>query len=169
MPIALTAQGAHPSTELCLEALQWLQSRAECANILEIGCGNGILSVAAAAAFGAPVLAADISPNAVADANENIAAHGLDGMVSVIRADGLNHKEIRARAPYDLIIANLLPELHVRLAGEIRTHLAPGGHLLLAGSLAWLAEGVEQAYTGLGFELIEKFDNPPWHGTIFRG
>ena len=72
MPLAINTQHLHPASALCLEALQWLHAREEFANILEIGCGSGILSVACASIWDANIIAADISPKAVFKANAGL-------------------------------------------------------------------------------------------------
>ncbi len=166
MPLAIDATGLHPTTDMCLKTLQWLEERRDFSNILEIGCGNGILSLAAASVWRAPVLAVDISEKAVADTQGQIAACGLSELVTALRGDGFNDPRIHARAPYDLIICNLLAETLVRLAPDIKSHLAPGGYALLSGSLAWLAGGVEETCLGLGFEIVHKTGVSPWQSWV---
>ena len=74
MIIAIDTIGIHPATECCFEALQWLHERREFHNLLDMGCGNGILSLAAASIWGdAKTLAVDILEKAIEDTNKNIA------------------------------------------------------------------------------------------------
>lgn len=160
--IEVDTAGLHPSTACCLEALQWLHERIDCKNILEIGCGNGILSVVAANIWDAHVLAADISPKAVADTAANIAQYGLESRLQVVRSDGLSHSAISEAAPYDLVIGNLLAELQARIALDIRNVTAPGGWVILSGILAWKALEIELSYTTLGFEIAQKIEKTPW-------
>jgi ribosomal protein L11 methyltransferase len=159
--LKLETEGLHPSTISCLEMLEWMHERVPCSNILDIGCGNGILSVVAAQIWECQVLATDISDQAVRDATQHAAQAGLANL-RVIRSDGFSNKEIEKSAPYDLIMANLLAELQLRLAANIQKHLKPGGMLLLSGILAWKYEETIAAYSKLGFELYHFIESPPW-------
>jgi ribosomal protein L11 methyltransferase len=169
MPIAIETAGIHPSTGLCLEALQWLHEDRDFENILDMGCGNGILSTVAASIWEAKVLAVDISEKALADAEKNITDQNVDNLVTLLRSDGFLNPMIRQRSPYDLIICNMLAEFTVETAREVKNHLAKGGICLLAGILAWKADGVETAYAGLGFEIIKEIKNSPWCAYILSG
>jgi len=168
MPIAIDTAGLHPATESCLEALQWLYEEHIFSNILDMGCGNGVLSLAAAGIWNARVLAADIAPQAIADTTKNIARHKLEALVTPLHSDGFAHELIRAHAPYDLIIFNLLAEPIVQMAPEVKSHLAHGGVCILSGILAWLAADVESIYTGLGFTVLKTITRSPWQTYIMR-
>jgi ribosomal protein L11 methyltransferase len=166
MSIAIATAGLHPTTEACLEALQWLQERAQCANILEIGCGNGILALAAASIWDTQVLAADISEKAVADTIENINKYQMESKVTAIRSDGFGHRLIAQRAPYGLIICNLLAKTLVSIAADLKKHSAPGGYVLMSGALSWLGADTETAYKALGFEIIKKTSFHNWNSYV---
>jgi ribosomal protein L11 methyltransferase len=168
VPLTLDTQNLHPTTEACLLAMQRLQDTCEFSTILDIGCGNGILSVVAAHAWDARVLAADISPNAVKDATATVAAYRLEDRIRVIRSDGFSDPQISAGAPYDLVVCNLLADLLLRMAPDVKNSLAPGGYAILSGSLSWLAEGVKQAYLDLGFEIVEEITLAPWVAYLAR-
>lgn len=166
MSLTVAAGGIHPTTESCIAALQWLHPRAECANILEIGCGSGVLSVIAADIWQAPVLAADMVPKAVADTAELAQRSGLEGRITAIRSEGFRHELIGSRAPYDLIICNLVAATLIGLAADVKKHLAPGGTVLLSGILAWLAEDVETAYKSCGLNIIWKNSSLSWNSYL---
>jgi len=168
MPLTIETEGLHPSTGLCLEALQWLHEQRDFVNILDMGCGNGILSVAAAAIWDAKVLAVDISEKAIGDAAENIKKHGLEEQITLLRGNGFSDKLINVESPYDLIICNMLAEFTVETVQEVKKHLAGDGICLLAGILAWKAEEVKTAYSALGFEIIKQIANSPWQAYILR-
>lgn len=169
MSFAITAENIHPSTEACLEALGWLQERVLCRNILDMGCGHGILSVAAASIWEeAALLAVDIAPLAVEDTKENIERYALQARMSAIRSDGFLHPNITARAPFDLIIANLLPDTLLSMAQHITRHLSTDGHLLLSGILQWRAADIETAFLGLEFEIINKISKNTWQCYVMR-
>ncbi len=168
MDIAIDTIGAHPATELCISALQWLHERQDYFNILDMGCGNGILSVVAATVWDARVLAVDISEKALTDAAAHIKANRLEDRITLVRSDGFLTPEIAQRGPYDLIIINLLAEFLVEMAPKVKEQLASGGFALISGMLAWKAADTERTYLNLGFEIIEQFANSPWHSTLIR-
>ncbi len=158
----------HPTTVSCLEALQWLSEKHRWANVLDIGCGDGILSLVAASVFdGCRVLAADIAPQAVADTQHKFSAFGK-GLETVVRSDGFNHPLIKERAPYDLIICNLLAEPLIEWSGLVKAHLAPGGVCLLSGILTWLSPELEEAYERQGFAMIHSVTRSPWMTHVMR-
>lgn len=165
MNIAVTAENLHPTSEMALEALQWLDENREegFKNVLDMGCGNGILSVMAAALWDSRVLAVDIAPKAVQDTLDSAAAHGVEGRVTARQSDGFLHPMVDERAPYDLIFFNLLAEPIVRMAPQVKSHLKPGGICLIGGILSWKAEATEAVYKDIGFEIIRQIVRSPWH------
>jgi len=162
----LETQGLHPATELCLTALQWVEEQSEFTNVLDMGCGGGILTVLCATLWDARVLGADIAEKAVEEANAAIAAQGLQGQAQAIRSDGFANRQIAARGPYDLILFNLLAEPIIAWAREVKTHSQPGGYVFLGGILHWQKEDVIAAYNALGFEVAHEFTSTPWHGFM---
>ncbi len=155
-------EGLHPTTASCMEALQDLQALRQFRRVLDMGCGGGILSVMAAYWWDATVVAADISPQAVADTEALAAAQGMEGLIKAVRSDGFSHALIGQRAPYDLIIFNLLAEPLIHYAPEVRAHLARGGVAVLSGILRWLEPGVIQAYADVGLAPLARYEQNPW-------
>lgn len=168
MHIAIDTVGAHPATSLCIEALQWLQARHAVGNVLDMGCGNGILSVVAASVWNARVLAVDISEKALSDARRHIADNQLENRIKLLRSDGFVERTINEAGPYDLILLNMLAEFAVSQAQAVRACLRPGGFVILSGLLAWKAADTEQSYKALGFELLEKFSESPWQACVLQ-
>lgn len=166
MNIAVNAVGLHPTTELCLEALQWLHERKDIRNALDMGCGNGILSVTAAAIWPARVLAADISEKAVNDARAMADSHGLSGAVQVIRSDGFANAAIINDAPYDLICFNMLAESLISMAPHVKAYLSKDGIALISGILRWQESDVEATYKALGFEFTKQYQENPWSAYL---
>jgi ribosomal protein L11 methyltransferase len=166
MDIAITAAGLHPTTESCLEALQWLHERREFHNVLDMGCGNGILSVASAGIWQAPILAVDVSEKAVQDTQGMVDKHQLQSLVTVAHSNGFSNPLIKNNSPYDLILFNLLAEPIVQMASAVNNHIAPNGVIVLSGILAWLEESVINTYTALGFVFIHEIVNNPWRTHI---
>src|ERR1700733_10966531 len=128
--------------------------------ILDVGTGSGVLAIAAARALHAAVLATDIDAFAVKTARDN-ARHNLAGnLVSVMQADGVGVRAVRARGPYDLIFANILLAPLKRIATPLRHLIASGGRVVLSGILPSQANAVIAAYQPLA--LQRRLDIDGW-------
>jgi ribosomal protein L11 methyltransferase len=108
--------GNHATTQGCLLAIDRLARRPRKGRVLDLGCGSGILAIAAAKALHAPVLAADFDPEAVRVTRANARLNGVGARVRAVQADGFRRQALRARAPFALIVANILARPLVRLA-----------------------------------------------------
>jgi ribosomal protein L11 methyltransferase len=136
--------GHHGTTRGCLLALEHLLKGQRPRWIADIGCGSGILSIAAARATQAVVVASDIDPEAVRVTRCN--AHRNSAKVVVLRADGANHPVIRANGPYDVIMANLLARPLAEMAPELSRIIKKRGHLVLSGLLPEQRQWIERTY-----------------------
>jgi ribosomal protein L11 methyltransferase len=129
--------GTHPTTRMCL---RWIASHADAvdgARVLDYGCGSGILAIGAALHGGSPVDAVDIDPAAVTTSNDNARANG------VTLHTGLPDL---ASGEYPVVLANILATPLKMLAPLLCAHVAPGGHLVLAGILERQADELKAAY-----------------------
>jgi ribosomal protein L11 methyltransferase len=149
--------GQHATTGGCLEALDRLESGGgRFTNIADIGTGTGLLAFAALALWPeAKCIATDIDPVAVEVARENAAINcvqpGHDaGQLLLAVADGMDSPMLAARAPFDLIIANILAGPLIELAADFAKALMPGGVVILAGLLDTQAASVASAYESHG-------------------
>ena len=124
--------GHHGTTRGCLLALDRIvkERGRRRLRVLDIGTGTGVLAIAAAKALRAPVLASDIDAEAVRIARDNARLNGVAPLVQCLHAAGLASPRFRARAPFDLVFANILLAPLTRLARPMRRVLAPGrtGH-----------------------------------------
>ncbi len=148
--------GLHPTTRGCLRLLDEFAA-APGRSFLDLGCGSGILAIAAALLGCRPVLALDHDPQAVRAARQNRRANGLDRRVAVRRADVLQLEGLPA---YDLVAANLLAGLLVEAAPRI-ARLA-GRHLIVAGILRSQYAAVRRAYRRQGFREIRAIPEGAW-------
>jgi ribosomal protein L11 methyltransferase len=128
--------------------------------VLDVGTGSGVLAIAAARALRRPVLATDIDAFAVQTARANIRRNRAGDLVAALRADGVGERAIRARAPYDLIFANILLGPLKRIATPLRGLTAPGGRVVLSGILPAQANAVIAAYRPLA--LQSRLDVDGW-------
>ncbi|MSU88427.1 methyltransferase [Rhodobacteraceae bacterium 2CG4] len=141
--------GHHGTTRGCLLSLERLARQGLVAGrTADIGCGTGVLAMAARRLWRRQVIASDIDPVAVATARANLAANRAGGAVPVVCAPGFRHPALHARAPYDLVFANILAGPLCRLAPQMAAHTAPGSAIILSGILARQARRVETHYAG---------------------
>lgn len=155
--------GHHATTRGCLALLDRIARkglRAE--RVLDIGCGTGVLAMAATRLWHARTLASDIDAVAVATARENLAANRVSPPVRVVRAEGVRAEAIRRTAPYGLIFANILADPLKRLAPAIARHLGPGGIAILSGLLARQAAGVAAVFAGAGLRVAARHHEDGW-------
>jgi len=159
--------GHHGTTLGCLRALDRLVDRgAAPKSIIDVGCGTAVLAMGAAKVFPGVILATDIDPVAVEVAEANASANGLEGRLDCLEAVGLDHPRIAARAPFDLIFANILMGPLIDLAPAMAAHAAPGGTTILSGLLTTQAEAVTAAYVAQGFVLSEREDIGEWSTLV---
>jgi ribosomal protein L11 methyltransferase len=157
--------GTHPSTQLCLQLIEAiLDSTPEITGVIDLGCGSGILSIAALKLGARCALGVDIDADAVAAANENARLNDVAGRLELAQG---SLAEIRAgvfsiqKAP--LLLANILAPVIVRLLGEgLGDLLTPGGHLILSGILEEQSEDVELALQKHGLHLVERRQQGDW-------
>lgn len=161
--------GSHPTTRGCLLALDALAKKGLFARPLDLGTGSGILAFAMAKLWRVPVLATDIDPISVATAREFAHVNGVRNIVRFLTADGFHDPRIRARAPFDLIVANILAGPLVKLAGPVARHLMPGGILVLSGLLAEQEVFVRAAYRARGLHLLSRRVIDGWTTLILTG
>jgi ribosomal protein L11 methyltransferase len=159
--------GHHETTALCLSVLSDLaKSQAAFHNVLDLGCGTGLLAIGAAKLWKKRVLASDIDPVAVAVTRENARANGVAPQVLAVTADGLTNPLLAAGAPYDLLIANILASPLTQLAPSIIKAMAPGGTLVLSGLLRNQEALVLSFYRALRF--LGRRRSGPWSALVLE-
>jgi ribosomal protein L11 methyltransferase len=151
--------GLHPTTRACLALLGELAPHA--ARVLDLGCGSGILGIAAVRLGAARVLALDTDPVAVATTRANAALNGVASRVTA-RAGSLPPAPRRAADRFTLIVANLVAGLLVDLAAALGSHLAPGGRLVASGIVAPRADEVLAALAHGGLTLERRVEDADW-------
>lgn len=161
--------GQHATTAGCLAMLTTMKRRGEVVrNCADIGTGTGLLAFAALDLWPrALATASDIDSVCTRVVADNAAANGFAlghraGEVTMVTADGMADPLLRARGPYDLLIANILAGPLVELAPDFARAVVPGGSVLLAGLLETQEPAVRRAYRRAGFRLAQRMVNGDW-------
>jgi len=143
--------GHHGTTTGCLLAFDALLKARRFGKVLDVGAGTGVLAIAAAVTGSPTVVGTDIDRVSVRIAREN--ARINQARARFVHANGLAHRLVAGRAPYDLVFANILARPLVRLAPDIRRALRPGGLAILSGLLRSQERQVKAAYLSQGFRV----------------
>lgn len=146
--------GTHPTTALCLEWLAGQDLRGQ--EVIDYGCGSGILGVAALLLGARVVHAIDIDPQALTASRYNAEKNRVQ--------DGIRYylPEQFQSAPADVVVANILAKPLIELAGRIASQVKPGGRLILSGILLPQAEAVAAAYRQQGLQVAEPVIQEDW-------
>ncbi len=147
--------GLHPTTQQCLEALSSLAVAGRSA--LDVGTGSGILAIAAAKRGARPVVAVDTDELAVAAARENAARNG-------VAIDVRPGSAADVGGSFGVVIANIVAPVLLEIAADLRTRLAPGGTLLVAGVVADAEAKVRDA---LGLPVVDRDQRGDWVRLTF--
>jgi ribosomal protein L11 methyltransferase len=151
----------HPTTRLSLDLLREALAAAPVKSLLDVGCGAGLLSLAAAALRVPWVLGVDISPAAVQTTRENARDNGLAGSLQVARGS-----TECVKGPFELVMANLPWEVQVDKVPELNRLAAPGGRLILSGFRDNQEDLLIQSYQRLGWSLRRRLIKYFWHPEL---
>ncbi len=161
--------GQHATTAGCLAMLDRMKRRGIVVrNCADIGTGTGLLAFAAMRLWPlADAVASDIDAVCEGVVAENAALNSIPlgtghRELAMVVAEGMDHPLLAGRAPYDLLIANILAGPLVALAGDFADAVPPGGHLLLAGLLETQEPAVRAAYRTAGFRLAARLVSGDW-------
>jgi len=160
----------HGTTKGCLIAIDRLPASFNPHSVLDLGTGSGVLAIAAAKALDrrVPVFAVDIDPVAIAVAHENSRKNGVSDCVSLFAGDGVRHSSAFRRAPFGLVIANILAKPLLALAPRLRILTEPGGLLILAGLLSAQVREILARYGAVGFSKVRRTDYEGWTTLTLR-
>ena len=160
--------GHHGTTRGCLILLdQVLRSRMP-RRVLDLGSGTGVLAIAAAKALRQRVLASDIDPVSAGIVRDNARLNGVGNLVESVCATGFSAPCFKARAPFDLVLANILANPLRQLATPMAAHLAPSAMVILSGLLPHQAGGVIAAYRARYLVLLRQLQIDGWSSLLMQ-
>lgn len=169
-PGLIFGTGTHPTTRLCLEAIERLARPGQ--TVLDLGCGSGILSIAALLLGAKHVTACDIDPKASDVVYSNAALNSIsDDALTVHCGDVLAPGALGDRlgeTRYDLILANIVADVIIALSAHVTPWLAPGGRFVCSGIIDGRETEVEQALKAHGLTVLERHKDGDWHSFIAK-
>ena len=154
--------GHHGTTAGCLEEIDRLGKLHDYKSILDLGTGTGVLAIAIAKAWDKPVLATDIDPIATRVTAENAQLNGVGDKIDAATAEGFDNPAMVARAPFDLVVANILAGPLIALAPDVARYLAPKATVVLSGLLVAQGPSVTAAYVAEGLTLARSGEQEGW-------
>lgn len=154
--------GLHPSTRLCLVALE--EHLTPGMRVLDVGTGSGILAIAAARLGAGPVLALDIDPIAVEVARANVAANKVEHIVNV---EPGSWPTLEPRLAFDIVLVNILAETIVELLNEGLVHcLREAGLIVVSGIIESQEATVVKALGAQGMDVVERLQEKDWVALV---
>ena len=158
--------GEHATTQGCLQAFEDVLKITKPKKILDMGCGSGILSMAAAKVLGKGVQidAVDIDPESVRVTEENIKINNVEKDINVFQSAGYAN----VNGQYDLIFANILARPLMEMASDLHKHLKIGGMAILSGFLNGQKAWVLKAHAKAGLESVRVYKIKEWSTAIVK-
>ena len=156
--------GAHETTKLCILGLRkYITSDTQ---LLDVGCGSGILSIIGLKLGAKHALGTDIDEHALEDTKENIVVNHIAGeQFDLLAGNIISEEEIQQKVgmkKYDVVVANILADIIIPLSGEIMQHMKEDGVFISSGILNTKADEVQDALLKNGFKIIEKNEMGDW-------
>jgi ribosomal protein L11 methyltransferase len=160
--------GHHGTTRGCLMHFDRLLKRRRPRHVLDVGCGAGVLAIAAAKVLRDKVWLGDIDPVAVAVANANARLNGVGVLAHAIVSRGVENGAMRKAAPYDLVFANILAKPLRLLAPSLAAVIGTDGDAIVSGLLLADVPGVLASWRAQGFDLAERIELEGWASLRLR-
>lgn len=160
--------GGHHTTRMCLELLE--QAIRPGDRVLDLGCGSGILGLAALRLGASSVTAVDIDPLAAKATTENAERNGLSDNIRVFSGNLLEDEALRAKlsGQYDLVLANIVAEVILRMAPFARACCKSGAHFITSGIIGERRAELLAALAGAGFTVLETRESGDWVAALLR-
>ncbi|HSG31871.1 MAG TPA: 50S ribosomal protein L11 methyltransferase [Thermodesulfobacteriota bacterium] len=155
--------GHHESTRLCLEAAEKIITNEKIESVLDVGCGSGILSIAAYKLGVNEVLAFDVDPVSIDETHQNMERNRISGKFTTKCCE---IKDIQGK--FDLILANVYAEPLISMSDEIKSRLNNNGRAILSGFQDFRVKEIKLAYEKSGFTLVDTIQDDEWVCAVFR-
>jgi ribosomal protein L11 methyltransferase len=160
--------GHHGTTRGCLLHFDRLLKRHRPAHVLDVGCGAGVLAIAAAKVLKRRISLGDIDSVAVAVANANARVNGVGAFCRAVVSRGVENERLREDAPYDLVFANILARPLRLLAPSLAAVMSADGEAIVSGLLLADVPGVLASWRPQRFHLVERIELEGWASLRLR-
>lgn len=168
---AATAFGSeHQTTKCCLQGLSDIHKLISAVpQVLDVGTGSGILSLAAAKLWpSAKIVAVDIDEESVAVTKQNAIDNGVEKQIAVAYSDGYQSAIVKDGAPYDVILANILARPLIAMAGDMAQYIKSGGYAVISGFIDEQTDWVVSAHEQFGLRLVKLYEADNWRAALLR-
>ncbi|MCR4435434.1 MAG: 50S ribosomal protein L11 methyltransferase [Clostridiales bacterium] len=154
--------GTHETTKMCIQMEEKYLKKGD--TVIDVGCGTGILSIAAAKLGAKCVTAVDVDEVAVRVARENSVLNGVENVVCTFTGELKDIKEKKV----DVVVANIIADVILDISGLIRRYVKTGGFFITSGIIRGRKQEVAEAYSKLGFEFQDMAEMGEWVAMVFR-
>ncbi|MBR6102802.1 MAG: 50S ribosomal protein L11 methyltransferase [Ruminococcus sp.] len=168
-PASSFGTGQHNTTQLCLELIEKHLKKGD--TLLDLGCGSGILSIAAILLGASTIKAVDIDDNSVRIARENAEKNHISSDIySAYCGNIIDDRNLvrQLGTGYQVVCANIVADVLIAMSGKFKGFLAPGGTLIVSGIIDSRKDEVLDVIASLGFELLEIREKEDWVAAAFR-
>lgn len=156
-------KGDHPTTKLCIQALEKLFKNKKIETVLDVGCGSGVLSIASAALGAEYVVGVDIDNAITLEANSNTEKNGFSSIVKIVLG---SIEDVPGE--FDLVVANILIDSIVAISEDLKAKANPSGTIVLSGIKDEQKERAITKFTELDYELTEIYSEKEWVAMVFN-
>ena len=155
-PSIAFGSGEHATTRMCLDYMD-----VEGKDVIDVGCGSGILGLSAKVLGAKTVLMVDIDEDAVKNAKENAKLNNINDVI-------IKQGDLIADEKADVIFANLTADILMRLSENIKNNLRTGGKLIVSGIISEREEEVSAKFKEVGFQVVEMKKEEPWVAMVLK-
>ncbi|MBR2743014.1 MAG: 50S ribosomal protein L11 methyltransferase [Clostridia bacterium] len=168
-PASSFGTGSHHTTKLCLMALEDVVKQGD--RVLDMGCGTGILGIAAALLGAGEVTAVDIEEHSAKTALENAVKNGIERQRFTTHYGNIIEDESLCRAiggGYDVVAANIVADVIIAMRDRLYEFLKPGGTLIVSGLISQRADEVEEKLCAAGFSTVKRSALSDWCAIVMK-
>lgn len=155
-------KGDHPTTKLCIKALEELFKHTSIKSVLDVGCGSAVLSLASAALGAEEIVGVDIDQVITNEANYNKEKNGFSSKISIVLGSIEN-----VSGKFDIVIANILIDSIIAISGDIKKRVSEGGTILLSGIKDEQKNRAIDKFSEFGYKLEKEYQEREWVALVF--